>query len=116
MKFIVTSFLSLALLFSSATALAHSSGMSSMPRQGGIYAEPLEAIQLMFGSPTRLIKLTLEQDNGDDIDLDFAPSAAPQNAFSVPMPSLSAGKYKLKWMVLGDDGHKMKGNIGFIQQ
>lgn len=116
MKLIITTFVSLALLFGSAAAFSHSSNMSSMPRQGGIYAEPLETIQLMFGSPTRLIKLTLEQDNGNDITLDFTPSATPQNAFSLPMPPLSAGKYSLKWMVLGNDGHKMKGHVRFIQQ
>ena len=37
-------------------------------------------------------------------------------ALVLPLPALAAGAYKARWSVMGHDGHRVKGEVGFAVQ
>lgn len=93
---------------------AHAKMVTSIPADNGSYHSQLEAIELNFNAPSRLIKLTLKL-QGDKIPLDFKPSKQSKTAFSIALPKLEKGQYSLEWITLGSDGHKMKSKVSFNQ-
>ena len=113
MKFfnIAAATLGLAMTFS---ASAHISLEQSTPAQEAMLMQSPEQISLNFSGEVRLIKLMINNGSNEPVNFDFKPSTAPSNNFKWPLPSLEQGNYTVKWMVLGDDGHKMSGEYGFM--
>ena len=92
-------------LFLSASAFAHVGLGSSMPANGAMLSQAPTTLELTFTAPVRLVKLTMQDEKQQSV---------PLAAFSFALPALNAANYKVNWMIMGDDGHKMKGNMSFM--
>jgi copper resistance protein C len=100
----------LALLFA-APAQAHSTLASSIPADGSTVSEP-KAISLTFTRELRLVTVKLV---GNDLDESLAVdrSAPLGKTFSVPLPAVAPGTYKVNWRAAAADGHIMTGSFSF---
>ena len=101
------------LLIASATALAHTGIKSTSPENKAVLQEAPETLTMSFRAPVRLMKVTLLDNNEEVVKTDFKPTAKAAKTFSVELPELSAGKYQASWMIMGKDGHKIKGRFVF---
>lgn len=100
-------------LFAMNTALAHNSLSVTNPADQALIQEAPEAIELNFSDETYLVEIKLEEVDGGIVLLDFDPSISASRHFSVPTPDLEDGNYQVKWMVEGDDTHKITGEFSF---
>ncbi|AZG36289.1 copper resistance CopC family protein [Shewanella psychromarinicola] len=101
-------------LFLSGSALAHVGLSDSMPANGSMVSQAPTTLQLTFTAPVRLVKLTMQDEKQQSIPLTLPSSATSQEAFSFSLPALNAANYTVNWMIMSDDGHKMKGNMSFM--
>lgn len=101
-------------LFLSASAFAHVGLGSSMPANGAMLSQAPTTLEMTFTAPVRLVKLTMQDEKQQSVPLTLPSSATSQAAFSFALPALNAANYTVNWMIMGDDGHKMKGNMSFM--
>jgi copper resistance protein C len=104
--------LTLALL--SNLAVAHSGLKHSMPANGAMLNQLPEELMLEFTMPVKLIKVQLMEQSGEAIKLINKPSKNFETTFNIALPMLDAGSYKVKWLTMGKDAHKMKGDFSFM--
>jgi methionine-rich copper-binding protein CopC len=97
-------------------ASAHTSIKSSIPKNAERLLVSPPSLVLEFLKPVRLIKLELIDSDGRTIDILFKRTNKLSSKFSYELPELSNSKYIVKWMVLGGDSHKMKGDFRFELQ
>ena len=97
----------------SLNAAAHTGIKSTSPENKAVLQEPPEALTLSFRAAVRLMKVTLLDTNEDVVKIDFKPTSKASKVFSVDIPELTLGKYKANWVIMGKDGHKMKGSFVF---
>ena len=100
------------LLFSSA-ASAHTGMQSTFPKNGDVINDVLEAIDLNFSGPVKLLKLEATGSDGGLITLKIPTQAEPTKNFKIPLADLKNSTYKVSWTYMGADGHKIKGGVGF---
>lgn len=99
-------------LFSTVT-VAHTSLKTSVPADGQIVSA-VPKISVEFGAPIRLMALELTNSGGTVIPTGFSRSPAKQSRFEIALTaSLPSSTYKVSWMAMGDDGHKIDGSFGF---
>ena len=103
----------LSLLIVSTLANAHSGLKNSVPENGSTLNKPPENVTLTFSMPVKLVKLQLIQASKNTIKLIPKPSKKFALTYSVALPMLESGSYKVKWVVMGKDAHKMKGDFTF---
>lgn len=103
--------LSLAVL--SHLAVAHSHLKLSFPKHGSELNNPPEELILEFTSQVKLVRLQLTDQSGKLIKLNTKPSDDFNTAFSIALPLLDTGRYNVKWIAMGKDSHKMKGDFPF---
>ena len=115
MKFIKYSYLSLiaVFIFAASTAQAHNSLTEAFPSDQSVINESLKALELTFSDATYLEEIELETVAGEIVSLDFDPSVTASRHFSVPVPDIGDGEYRVKWLVVGDDTHKISGEFSF---
>ena len=101
------------LLLLSLNAAAHTGIKSTSPVNKAVLEKAPEALTLSFRGDVRLMKVTLLDTNEEVVKTDFKPTADAAKSFSVDLPELTVGKYKTNWVVMGKDGHKMKGSFVF---
>ena len=101
------------LLILSLNAVAHTGIKSTYPANKAVLEEPPEALTLSFKADVRLMKVTLLDTDKDVVKTNFKPTSEASKAFSVDLPELTVGKYKANWVIMGKDGHKMKGSFVF---
>lgn len=107
-------FVVLLLLVMPTTGWAHTSLKSSAPANGQTVAK-VSQLSLEFGAPLRLMSISLTDDAGNNIALDFKRSVTAQSRFVVPTnAALAASTYQVSWMGMGEDGHKMAGDFNFL--
>lgn len=100
------------LLISCSSVFAHSKLQSSNPSNGEQLAESPTVLQLVFGKKVRLLKLKLSV--GESIiATKFTPSSSPATKFEIEIPLLKPQAYKVNWVAMGGDSHKIKGKLGF---
>ncbi|MCL1124296.1 copper resistance CopC family protein [Shewanella surugensis] len=97
----------------STSVLAHVGLVGSMPTEGAMLNQSPSQLELNFSAPVRLVKLRLN-DGDKDIALTLPNHGESQSDFSVSLPVLMAGNYQVTWMIMGNDGHKMKGQYQFM--
>jgi len=113
MKFFkIAAILTLALL--SNLASAHSGLKNSTPANGAMLNMPPEDLILEFTMPVKLVKMQLMAPSGEAIKLINKPSKNFETFFNIPLPMLDRGSYKVKWIAMGKDAHKMKGDFTFM--
>jgi methionine-rich copper-binding protein CopC/ketosteroid isomerase-like protein len=97
----------------SATAFAHTSLKSSVPADGQTVPE-VRQISVEFGAAIRLMAFTLTDASGNTIPTDFARTSINQSRFDIGVGTqLSHASYRIAWMAMGDDGHKIDGTFRF---
>ncbi len=113
MKYILT--LCLVSLFTlSLPSFGHVSLTSSSPTKDAMLASSPETLALSFSGKVRVVKVALTNSQGNAIDFGFKPVMTPSKQHQFPLPKLAADSYQVKWVILGQDGHKMSGNLGFM--
>jgi len=113
MKFFkIAAILTLALL--SNLAVAHSGLQDSTPANGAMLNQSPEDLMLEFSMEVKLVKVQLTDQSGEAIKLINKPSKNFETNFSIALPLLDMGSYKVKWIAMGKDAHKMKGDFTFM--
>ncbi|PKH02111.1 copper resistance protein CopC [Psychromonas sp. MB-3u-54] len=92
---------------------AHSGLKHSTPENGAMLIQPPEDLTLEFTTQVKLVRLQLIDQSGNSIKLNAKPSNDFKAAFSIALPVLETGTYKVKWLAMGKDAHKLQGNIPF---
>jgi copper resistance protein C len=95
-------------------ASAHVGLSSTAPTNGAMINKAPSTLELNFSAPVRLVKLTIQDENQLKVPLTIPKLAASQAQFVIALPALKPANYTVSWMIMGDDGHKMKGEFGFM--
>jgi methionine-rich copper-binding protein CopC len=92
--------------------------MSSTPADGQCVAQSPSELLLTFNRPVTLMTVALEPDElgdaGKAVDTGFSGAGDAAKRYQLPLPLLPPGRYTLRWMALGADGHKVKGSFAFV--
>ena len=97
----------------SATAFAHTSLKSSVPADGQVVPD-VRQISVEFGAAIRLMAFTLTDASGNTIPTDFVRTSTNQSRFDIGVGTqLSHTSYRVVWIAMGDDGHKIDGTFSF---
>jgi len=102
-----------ALLAFSLASQAHTGLKTSAPTDGAALEQSPQQLVLNYSGPVRAVKVVLSSAAGERVDFGFAPSAKANKNFSWQLPQLPAASYQVQWIVVGGDGHKMKGDFDF---
>jgi copper resistance protein C len=103
----------LALLFAG-QVLAHVRLTEAVPADNAMLMQTPATLSLSFSGQVRLTKVTLTTAENNPIAFGFTPSAAAAEQFSWALPLLESGNYRVSWVALGADGHKMSGELSFM--
>ncbi|WP_157823166.1 copper resistance CopC family protein [Psychromonas sp. MB-3u-54] len=103
----------LSFLVVSNLAIAHSHLKNSFPKEGEQLNQSPEDFTLEFTAQVKLVRLQLTDQSGNSIKLNAKPSKDFKAAFSIALPVLETGSYKVKWLAMGKDAHKLQGDISF---
>lgn len=109
--FKIVAILTLALL--SNLASAHSGLKYSTPENGAMLNKSPEDLTLKFTVQVKLVKVQLMDQSGEPIKLMSKPSKNFATTFNIALPMLDTGSYKVKWIAMGKDAHKIKGGFTF---
>ncbi len=93
-------------------AQAHTSLVASAPAEGESTPPPA-AITLTFGAEVRLVEVRVTHDKAGGINLEETRDLTPATEFTIPVPPLTPGGYRVEWIAMGGDSHKMTGEFGF---
>lgn len=102
------------LIQGSTGVLAHTKLESATPADGASLSEAPQVLELGFSEDVQLLKLEVATEAGVAQEMDFAPDAKATKTFSIPLPVLAADAYVVRWTVLGADGHRVEGSLGFL--
>ncbi|MBS99529.1 MAG: hypothetical protein CMI01_12730 [Oceanospirillaceae bacterium] len=100
----------------SGPVFAHTGLEESSPAQGAVVTEPVGEMTLSFTGPVRLVKVEMSSVDAGAVELDFLPSIGPGTDFEVGVPPLQPGQYRVNWMAMGADGHKITGQFEFSRR
>lgn len=110
----VISLLAVMGLAAAAPVLAHVKQSGSVPADNAMLMQAPATLSISFSGPIKLTKVELWQNATTAVAFGFAPSLEAASQYSWPLPPLEAGNYQVNWVGLGNDGHKMKGDFGFM--
>jgi copper resistance protein C len=103
---------SLALLvLLSSTAFAHTHLVRSDPADSASLSTSPPTLTLVFAEPVTLTAVKIESDAAKLNVVPLPP--APTAEAKLPLPTLAAGRYTVRWRAASDDGHVMSGTIHF---
>ena len=106
---------SAALLLSAAVG-AHTHLLRSVPSDGSVATAAPRQLQLDFSEAAALTALSIQK-NGEANPIPLAPvSRQPATKFSIDLPPLATGSYRVNWRVLSDDHHIASGSFRFSVQ
>jgi methionine-rich copper-binding protein CopC len=100
-------------LMMSTQVLAHVGLKTSLPASNAMLMKSPEQLQLIYSGNVRVVKVTLKDKIGNKINFGFKPSKEAKKVFSWKLPKLNPSNYTVEWIVMGKDGHKMKGSYTF---
>ena len=98
----------------SMSVFAHTELASSVPGNNAMLMKSPEMIEVTFADDVRLASLLVVNSKEEVIEIDFAPTMESSKTFSYDLPMLTANTYKVSWTIMGEDGHKMKGDFSFM--
>lgn len=100
-------------LLSSAVAFGHARLVSSSPLDHASLTVAPQSLNLQFSEAAQLAVLKLSAD-GVSVPLHFASDAKATDHFTIALPTLKPGSYRVEWTALAaDDGHVTKGAFSF---
>ena len=94
-------------------AKAHTTVKSATLEDGGIYQTLPETFELVFAQNVGLAGLSLTDADGKIVDIDYVPPKSMETKFSIDLPKLGSGQYKMSWRAMAKDGHVLKGELSF---
>lgn len=100
----------------SAGALAHPTLLASSPKSGASLNLPPNEVRLKFNEPIEgaFSSLRLIDSTGKVVAADRAAiDEADPNALVLHLAQVGSGAYTVRWSVVGRDGHRVKGELGF---
>ena len=101
------------LVMTATSALAHSPLKTTQPADGAELAKAPQTISMTFGKPARLTKVIVERaDNAEPSRLKLPTKSFTREFEMNEIPDL-AGRYRVRWRALGQDGHVLKGSFGY---
>jgi methionine-rich copper-binding protein CopC len=106
----------LAAMALSTSALAHPTLLASSPKSGASLNLPPNEVRLKFNEPIEgaFSSLRLIDSTGKEIAADRAAiDEADPNALVLHVAPVASGAYTVRWSVVGRDGHRVKGELGF---
>lgn len=109
MKLLLIAALSLA----SSLLFAHTELETAKPADGAVVHKAPAALELTFTEEVQLLKLDVADAAGKAVATTFKASADSLKTFSVALPAMTPAAYKVSWTVLGKDGHRVEGSLGF---
>ncbi|QCZ93725.1 copper resistance CopC family protein [Salinimonas iocasae] len=86
----------------------------SQPASNAMLMSAPEKLSLTFSESVRLTNVTLTNKDGKEIDFGFAPAFDKSADFEWKLPALAPDTYKVSYVVMSDDGHKMTGKYSFM--
>ena len=103
----------LMILFQSSFAYAHSPLKSIIPKDGVVLNTAPVEIKVYFKLSAKLLKVTLNKFEGNEVKLSKEPLMKNSKNHSIPLPLLKPGIYNFKWRAMSEDGHIIKGKSNF---
>lgn len=97
-------------------AMAHTKVQSVSLEDGGVYQTLPDVFDLVFAQKVGLATFSIKDREGRNVDFDFTPPKSRETKFSIPMPKLASGLYKMTWRAVSKDGHVVKGSLSFTVQ
>ncbi len=94
-------------------AHAHPALTGSVPADGETISQP-ERLAVNFNQPVRLLRLDLVSAGEEAVDFGFSPVPEARDEFAYELPALSSGAYRVEWVAIGSDGHRVEESFGFI--
>ena len=106
----------LASLWTSAPAFAHSFLVEATPSSKDHVSEPPKTIKLRFGGGVEAAysKLAVESADGKVLAQGAVGAADKPRELTLDAPTLSPGRYVVKFRVLSQDGHIVEGSYEFF--
>jgi methionine-rich copper-binding protein CopC len=104
----------LPLLMLSSALFAHTKLVESSPVDGDVLADAPQTLELTFSTDVQLLKLDIANADGAAQLANFAASANKSRTFSIALPELGPSAYAVTWTILGADGHRVEGSMGFL--
>lgn len=101
-----------ALLAFTGVAQAHTHLEQSMPADNALLTSPPSEIMLHFSEAARLTSLSIRREGEEEQKITSLPKERAA-ALSVPLDTLTPGKYTVNWRVIGGDNHVMSGVVHF---
>ena len=101
------------LLINPVQSIAHVALAQSEPVAGSTLNAGPENLVLGFTEAVRLLKVSVSGKVGKEIDIGFKPMAMEHEKFTLPLPVLATGEYRVNWTVMGKDGHRMEASFDF---
>ena len=103
-------------VLNSTLSYSHSQLTEILPKDNVIYTKTPPQIQLKFRSKVKLVRVDLNKivEDKKKIKLDLTSFKERSREFSIPMPSITSGKYNIFWRALSPDGHIIKGKSIFV--
>lgn len=102
------------LLLGFTTAFAHTGLKTSAPGDGAVVNQSPEQLHLTFTAEVQLVRLSLTDNSGKALELDFSPSTEAKTEFVIAMPQLPIGQFKVEWAAIGEDGHTVTDTFAFV--
>jgi hypothetical protein len=104
----------LLMAFSSASVFAHTALASSTPTDNAMLMQSPKTVEVTFGSGVRLVSLVVLNNQNEEVAINFSPTMTPSKSFTYDLPTLMPNTYSVTWTIMGEDGHKMKGDFSFM--
>jgi len=98
----------------STSVFAHTGLTSSIPANNAMLMKSPEKVEVVFKDEVRLVSLSVLNAKDESVEIDFAPSMKASETFSYDLPMLKPSNYTVSWTIMGEDGHKMKGDFSFM--
>ncbi len=92
---------------------AHTELKQASPADGAVLNHAPAALVLGFSEPVQLVKLTMVDKNGAVVATGFTAAAESLNTFTIALPALMPAVYQASWTIVGKDGHRVEGKLGF---
>ncbi|MFQ3208333.1 MAG: methionine-rich copper-binding protein CopC [Glaciecola sp.] len=102
------------IVLTSMSALAHIGLKSSAPADDAMLMKSPEEVEVRFEDEVRLVSLSVVNSKDEPVEINFAPSMEASKTFTYDLPMLTPSTYNVSWTIMGEDGHKMKGDFSFM--
>ncbi len=104
-----------ALVLLPGAAMAHTGLKTSSPEDGAVVNQGPEELHLTFTASVALVRLSVTDAAGKQLELDFKPTADRGTDFHVPIPAaaMQTGSLKVEWAVIGEDGHTVSNAFSY---